>query len=251
MYNTDRLIQEADPQTIAEAIGLEVVRKGSNLYCECPSHEKRLGKRDSKISNCVLTAHGYCCFACGEKGDVIQMVMDYKKLSFVKAAELVSNITGGNYTLDEETVQKQPFSADELGLIGLTSIANPDGDAGKKILGVSRLRPEDGKFFRRGDEYVIYDTEKKITLTQIYNENPEMYYTLIKKNAKIALNKYKKLHEAFLNRGGRDFEKIYNSIAINGKANGAVLAEIRNVYRHRIEKCKKILEKAEKGLKNS
>lgn len=247
MYDTDSLIQSATPQTVAEAIGLSIVRKGSHTYCECPSHEKRLGKKDSNVSNCVLTAHGYHCFSCGAKGDVIQMVMDYCNMPFVKAAELVSSITGGNYTLEEETVKKQPFSADELTLIGLTSIANPDGDTGKEILGTSRFRPENRCFFRRGDEYVIYASEKKITLTQLYTESEDIYYTLIEKNAEIALKKYKELLDAFVNRGGETFEKIYNSLTIDGKVNGALLTAIRNIFFKNVQKTEKILEKAKKG----
>ena len=247
MYNTDLLIQTADPRTVAETIGLTIVQKGSNIYSECPSHEKRLGKRDSNVSNCVLTAHGYHCFSCGAKGDVIQMVIDYCNMPFLKAVELVSSITGGSYTLEEETAKKQPFSADELALIGLTSIANPDGDAGKEILGVSRFRPENRSFFRRGDEYVIYATEKKITLYQLYTESEDMYYTLIEKNAELALQKYKELLNAFVNRGGETFEKIYNSLTIDGKVNGALLTAIRNIFFKNVQKTEKILEKAKKG----
>lgn len=247
MYDIELLIHTVTPQAVAEAIGLSVVRKGSHTYCECPSHEKRLGKRDSNVSNCVLTPHGYHCFSCGAKGDVIQMVMDYCNMSFVKAAELISSITGGNYTLGTENAKKQPFSAEELALIGLTSISNPDGDAGKEILGVSRFRPKDRNFFRRGDEYVIYATQRKITLTQLYAEDEEMYYTLIKKNAELALQKYNELLNAFVNRGGETFEKIYNSLTIDGKVNGALLTAVRNVFFKNAQKTKKILEKAKQG----
>lgn len=251
MYNTDLLIQTADPRTVAETIGLTIVQKGSNIYSECPSHEKRLGKRDSNVSNCVLTPHGYHCFSCGAKGDVIQMVMDYCNISFVKAAELVSGITGGNYTLGEEVSKKQPFSAEELALIGLTSISNPDGDAGKEILGVSRFRPKDRNFFRRGDEYVIYATQKRITLAQLYAEDEELYYTLIKKNAELTLQKYNELLNAFINRRGETFEKIYNSLTIDGKVNGALLTAIRNVFFKNAQKTKKFLEKAKQGSEKS
>ena len=247
MYNIDLLIETADPQIVAEAIGLRVERKGKNVFCQCPSHRKMLGRDDSKVSNCVLTPRGYHCFACGAKGNVVHMVMDHYNVPFVKAVKTVASITGGNFEINnEKTVKKQPFSAEDLALIGITSIANPDGDAGKEIIGVFKSRPETGVFFRRGDEYVLYSSAKRITLNDLFLENEDVYYELIEKNAKISLEKYRTLYNSFNDRGGETFGKIFNILSVDGKVDGALMSEIKNAFLLNIRRTEKILEKAKR-----
>ena len=180
MYDIDKLIETANSLDVAEAIGLPIKRSGRNIFCECPSHRKILGKDDSNISNCVLTPHGYNCFACGAKGTVLQMVMDYCDVSFPRALEIVAGVTGGNFHVSSDSAhKKQPFNADDLELIGITSVANPEGDAGREIIGVSNFRPKENVFFRRGDEYVLYTTAKRITLNQLFIENETLYFELV------------------------------------------------------------------------
>ena len=153
MYNLELLTETVTPEDVAHAIGLEIVKKGKNVYCECPSHRKFLGRADGKVSNCVLNDYGYVCFACGAHGSVFDMVMDYCDISFKEAVKKIADIAGVSETVDKDGIKmkKPPFSAEDLELIGLSSLANPKGDAGKEIIGISDSRPATGAFFRRGN----------------------------------------------------------------------------------------------------
>lgn len=246
MFDVDRLIEAADSVEIAETIGLPIKRAGKNIYCECPSHRKVLGKDDTHISNCVLTPHGYHCFACGAKGTVIQMVMDYCNMSFPQALEYVAKITGGNFRIQKnETdtpIKRHPLNAEDLELIGITSIANPEGDAGKEIIGVSDFRPKDNVFFRRGNEYIIYSSVKRITLNQLFNENEDLYYKLIEENAKAALVKYKKLYSCFSDRGGEMFQSVFEILSTEGELDSSLTAEVKNILLLNIKRVEKILK---------
>ena len=57
-----RLMDEADARTVAEFLGMQIVKKGKYDFIQCPGHEKRLGKPDSHIGNAVLLKNGYKCF---------------------------------------------------------------------------------------------------------------------------------------------------------------------------------------------
>lgn len=245
MYNVELLVEMADSEDVADAIGLPTKRKGKHVYCECPSHRKVLGREDGNISNCILTDRGYKCFSCGASGDVLQMVMDYCNVPFTKALEVVASVTGGNFKISSSgsAVKKHPFSAEDLALIGMTSVANPEGDAGREIIGVSKFRPETGAFFRRGDEYVLYSTTKRITLNQLFAEDEKMYYSLVKENAEAALEKYKSLHACFNNRSGELFQKVFDILSVEGSVDGSLITEIKNNFLLNIKRVEKILEK--------
>ena len=163
--------------------------------------------------------------------------------------KIIANVTIGNFrTSGEFSAKKQPFSAEDLELIGVTSISNPEGDAGREIIGVSKFRPESNVFFRRGDEYVLYSSVKRITLTQLFIENEKLYYELIKNNAETALVKYRNLYECFNNRGSDLFRKVFNLLSVNGEFDSSIAAEVKNVFLLNIKRVEKILEECRKKL---
>ena len=247
MYDIDKLIEASNSLDVAEAIGLPIKRSGRNIFCECPSHRKVLGKDDNNISNCVLTPHGYTCFSCGAKGTVLQMVMDYCNVPFPKALDIVAGVTGGNFRISNEIPQKrQPFNAEDLDLIGVTSVANPEGNAGKEIIGVTKIRPDSKVFFRKGDESVLYSSVKRITLNQLFTEDESLYFEIIEESAKAALEKYQKLFDCFNDRNREIFQRVYDILAVEGEINGSLVAEIKNVLLLNIKKVKNILNQCRK-----
>lgn len=247
MYDLDLLIEAADPLEIAEAIGMETKRNGKNVYCCCPSHKRVLGREDNNIGNCVLTPHGYHCFACGTSGDVFQMVQDFLGCPFPEAVKKVAIITGGSFKSFEDGKKREelPFNAEDLELIGLTTLANHKGDAGKEVIGVSRYRPTSGAYFRRGDEYISYASVKRITLNQLFETDKTLYYKLIADNARISLKKYEDLYQCFENRGCETFDKVYRLLAVNHSLDSKLVTELKNVLLLNIKRTKKILQKAE------
>lgn len=247
MFDLDYLNESADSREIAEAIGMETRRKGKYVFCECPSHKKILGREDHNLGNCILTNHGYHCFACGANGSVFDMVMDFKNCSFFEAVKIVAGLTGGDFTINDEKkeVKRQPFSQDDLELIGLQSFANPKSNAGKEVIGVSKCRPESGVFFRKGDEYVLYSSTKRITLNQLFAEDEKLYYQLIIDNAQNALEDHRILLQAFEDRGNPAYAEAMELLSDMGALNAKTVAEMKNVIRLNIKKIERIIKEAE------
>lgn len=250
MYNLDLLTETVTPKDVANAIGLEVVPKGKNVYCECPSHRKYLGRADGKVSNCVLNDYGYVCFACGAHGSIFDMVMDYCDVSFKEAVKKIAAIAGVSETAEEDgtKLKKSPFSAEELELIGLSSLANPKGDAGKEIIGVSKSRPVAGAFFRRGDEYVLYASAKRITLNQLFQEDEKLYFQIVADNAKIYLDKYNEVYAAFDDRSCETFAKVFDLLSCDNTLDSKFVAEVRNAIFLNMRKIQRIYEEAVKRV---
>ena len=249
MIDKKMLSAHADAIEIARAIGMELKRKGKTMYCTCPSHKKVLGREDNNIGNCVIDARGYHCFACNSSGNVFDMVMDFRECSFSEAVKIVDGLTDGNFTLDEsKNTKMQPFTAKDLELIGLSSLANPKGDAGKEVIGVSESRPLSGTFFRRGSEYVTYIAVPRITLNQLFVEDETLYYQLIADNAKQYIEKYTQTLQAFTNRGSDEFAVVFDLLAENDMLDVEKTTEIKNALLLNIKNANKILKEAQAHL---
>lgn len=248
MYDLDSILIAVTPEIVAEHIGLETKRKGRNLFCECPSHRKIVGKPDGEISNCVLYEDGYKCFACGASGNVFDMVKDYCDVPFVEAVKRVAAIAGISENTDKtsERAKKPPFTANELELIGITTVANPNGDAGREIIGLSYTRPEVGSYFRRGDEYVLFASAKRITLNSLFQEDERLYYQLVADNAKIYLDKYETVCAAFDDRSSETFKKVFDLLSCDGNLDSKLVAEVRNVLFLNMRKVERIYKEAAK-----
>lgn len=98
MYDREKLIEAADTLLVAEHIGLEIKRTGSRRSILCPAHN------DRHFGNCVLTEHGFRCFACGGHGSVIDLVMLSENVPLVEAMGIVADCCGGReyYQTDEK-----------------------------------------------------------------------------------------------------------------------------------------------------
>lgn len=86
---------------------LTLVKRGTSLQAICPFHA------DTKPSLNISDSKGmYKCFACGEGGDAIKFVMNYKKLDFPEAIKEICGILGLPF---EEQKQKQKNPKIEMG----------------------------------------------------------------------------------------------------------------------------------------
>lgn len=89
----DEILQTARPSSVAEALGLAVVRRGANIRCLCPFHD------DSDPSlvlydNWDTRPPHHHCFVCGADGDVFDMVRQIRNGSFGDAAEWLRGAFG-------------------------------------------------------------------------------------------------------------------------------------------------------------
>ena len=127
----NRLMDDADATTVAEYIGMRIQRKGNRNYILCPGHRNRLGKEDRSIGNCVLTAHGYRCFACGETVGIVQMVMEYTGCTKGEAFSQIADAMGGRELYADSGTEAKPtygpkekLTQEELALLGINCSYN-------------------------------------------------------------------------------------------------------------------------------
>jgi len=85
----ERLKEDADPLTVAEAIDMDIESHGRRISVLCPAHN------DTNHGSCFLTKNGYRCYSCGESNDVIDMVRRKKKIGFIEAVNLIACLYGG------------------------------------------------------------------------------------------------------------------------------------------------------------
>lgn len=84
-FNVDEIKLNA---SCVDVIGsyLQLRRMGANYICKCPFHNEKSGS-----FTVSPTKNIYTCFGCGKTGDAIQFLVDYKKISFQDACEILSN----------------------------------------------------------------------------------------------------------------------------------------------------------------
>lgn len=200
-YNKDALEAIANPCEVASYLGIETRKSGAHTFIRCPMHEQTIGKADSKIGNCVLTKRGFKCFACGAFGDVFDLITAHEGCSYPEALKIVGDMYGGaDGFLDQSGFanrkSRHSLSAEDLSLIGLSSVFIPEkSDDGKLLYNVSSKKEEEtekvGCVKRRG-EYLLYQKGERMTLQKLQDEYPKAYYSLIERKAEEAVAKYQK-----------------------------------------------------------
>lgn len=92
---------------IVDVIGsyLELKKNGANFKACCPIHGE-------KTASFVVSPRKqiYHCFGCGAGGDAIKFVQEYKKLSFVEAAEEIANDLNFNLEYDKVNASEKNYS---------------------------------------------------------------------------------------------------------------------------------------------
>jgi len=209
-----KLMNDANAETVAEYIGIRIQYKGNRKYILCPGHKNRLGKDDRKIGNCVLADHGYRCFACGETVGLVQMVMEQTGCSKGEAFGIIGDAMGGRDLYQDDATQKsgikgpkERLTKEELDLLGITvgyncSIITDNGMA------------SDG-------------------LTVLYEEDREVYYSLLLKRAKDTVSSYRQLLSKYGYPSSKGSHDVYE--LLGDKYSEAVYSNIRNEVTRRIE----------------
>ena len=97
----DDLIQQVD---IADVVGERVPlkKKGKNLSSCCPFHDE---KTPSFSVNSVQQF--YYCFGCGAGGNVVSFIMEYERLSFIEAVEMLAQRQGLEIPHESQSYQKR------------------------------------------------------------------------------------------------------------------------------------------------
>ena len=215
IYDIDRLKQDANPKDVAEYIGMSTRRIGSITSILCPAHN------DTHHGSCQLTAHGYRCYVCGAKDDVIDMVRKFCGVDFASAAKIVAEVCGGEhyYLLDEmpEEMRIKIISPAECNVIGLYNAPV------YTIVGDSITTGEYGneEYKHDIDFSSIENNEPRLLVSTVIERNPlralfqsdpDTYYTLIRDRCEITLEKYYRLLDYTLGASFCDNDDITNLI---------------------------------------
>ena len=244
MIERDYLLSEADGFTVAEYLGMEILKRGSRHYILCPGHEKRLGKQDMRMGNAVLTNKGYHCYACNKSVNVIDMTMEYTGCSYPEALNMIADACGGRsiFEIDgnnQPKAKRLPLSPIDLELIGLSS-------SGKStpIINVSTTMVENDEdtFVRQSDDkYFVYQ-RNNVSLTTLYQTDLAAYNHLIAEKAKIAMETYKTAIEKYCSRDAEKAEFIYNLFNENGYLAGDVFYKLKNSFQKKYWRAKEIYD---------
>jgi DNA primase len=88
---------------------IQLRRTGSTFKALCPFHKE---KTPSFIVN--QQRQFYHCFGCGASGDVFRFVMDYEKVTFIEAVEMLAHRAGIALSLDKDVYGKSGISKERL-----------------------------------------------------------------------------------------------------------------------------------------
>lgn len=253
--DTDELFAKADSLTVAEYIGMNVVRKGNNYYIPCPGHEKRLGKPDLRIGNCVLTPKGYHCFACGVTVSMVDMVMEFESCTFREAIETIAESCGGVEffaSSEKHNERKATLSPEDLALIGLCSGLAASVNSGKLFLNASDSKvfaKDNCAVLQKDNEYIVYEKVKGMTLPRLFAEDEKAYYDLISRKAKEAMERYQKAIELFGARNAPGAKKVFDLMNDNGSLSDADICGIKNILQKKLWRATEIYKEAQKSVR--
>ena len=228
-YDIEKIKEELRPIMIILYLSVRYIRRGKNIYILCPDHERKTGRADQNIGNCVLGNtfyNAYHCFGCGATGNCFQLIaslasLDAKK-DFRKILEIASEACGGKelFSSHHETMSKRKnniieeknlniLSKDQLQLIGLNIHSYPyiytEYFSDNQKIDVDGLI-KDADYHRLdnlGFPSISYLTQKWLnySINSVLNSSEETYSFIVKHKAKEAMEKYKN----FSNRDWKQF----------------------------------------------
>jgi hypothetical protein len=249
MIDKELLLEEADAITVAEYLGMEMQKKGSNIFICCPGHEKRLGKPDTRISNCVLVEKGYKCFACNKYVGVIDMVMEYTGCSYPEALTIVADACGGValYDSDEKHVvfDKLPLSMSDMELLGLKPRIQE-----YPVLNASDQEFEIEDYLCRcvDGEFLMYEKRFRPSLNKMYRDNRRGYNILIAAKAKEAISKYEAAIEAYCSKDASKANLIFDIFNTDGYLDSQTMVDLKAIFQKRLWRLKEIYDNTRAGV---
>ena len=218
-----RLMDEADARTVAEFLGMQIVKKGKYDFIQCPGHEKRLGKPDSHIGNAVLLKNGYKCFACNTFIPTAEMVMEYTGCNRQEAYHIIAEAMGGEEFYPDEgkaapDLPKLRLTPEELKALKLTS---------PFAVSIAYRMTGDGKVTIKAGLYELYKSDKGA------------YYHIIHDRAREMFEKYVYIRDNYAQPDSLNAYKVYDLL---GPAfDRSVYAKVTGELNKRIEICERIL----------
>ncbi len=138
----DRVKREASLVRLAESAGVKLERRGEDLFGRCPFHED-----DTASLSIHPGKNVFHCFGCGAKGNVVDWVMQERKVSFRHAVEILRR--EGTPAAGERAKERRQDSA--LPSSRLSSLARRVG--GGKLIAPLAPSVEDQELLRQVVDY--------------------------------------------------------------------------------------------------
>ncbi|MBP9825311.1 MAG: toprim domain-containing protein, partial [Thermoanaerobaculia bacterium] len=138
----DRLKRESSLVDLVKAAGVKLERRGEDLFGRCPFHED-----DTASLSVHPEKNVFHCFGCGAKGNVVDWVMQERKVSFRHAVEILRRESVP--PAGERAKEKRQESAHPS--TGLSSLASRRG--GGKLISPLAASGEDQELLRQVVDY--------------------------------------------------------------------------------------------------
>ena len=202
MISVDDLYNVIDAASVADYIGMEVVKRGANLCIRCPGHEKRLGKPDNNIGNAVLTQRGYRCFACDTFVNMVNMVREYEGCNYWDALNIIAKAAGYDSVATNVDINRHPLSYLQCNTLGL----------------------------------------KHQFLQKLYKDSKKDYTDLVLQNAKEMLYAYKRVLDGYCARDSSEAHLTYELLEIDGSLSTADILNLTHKVKNIIRDLEEIIE---------
>ena len=245
MYDVEALLDEADSLSVANYLGMEVVKKGSNYCIPCPGHEERLGKPDRKIGNCILTPKGYHCFACCERVGLINMVMEYTGCQYKEALTIIGDACGGAelFVKNGQIRKKQPLSQNDLTLIGLKPYC---GKTIYETINSCKYITEVPKNMQYTEtekgELLVTGRKEGFSLEMLFELDEKSYNSLILRKSQEAIAKYEAAIKNFGFRDAPGANTVYELLNEDGCLQGDCFTILQKTLQTRLWRAQEIYE---------
>lgn len=224
--NIKKLVRDADTETIAVHIGMEIKIRGRDesrrVSILCPGHEARLNKPDTHYGNAILLRDGYECYACGVRVKTRDMVMEYLGCSASEAYIIMAEAMGGVDLFGDSTDEMQ-----------------------QEIIPDLRLSEYEAKVLKLWPKFRCTVAVKEGTVTIqdglyiLYMDNPQMYYGLIVQRAKELQQNYEYCMCHF---STADSDLAYVLYDLQGEGfDNSIFYRLKKELNERIGVCKKII----------
>lgn len=183
MANKDEIKNRLDILSVADSMGLQTRKNGGYTWITCPCHRNFVGKDDNSPTNCIVNKDNtYHCFACNHSGDIFDMIMQYKNVSFKEAMEEAAEMAGISLdTVNTSTQKPVFFTASDFELLGLTNDKNRHCNVVgcTPIKSSSNVSKYKSSLFQKEDNYLLEDDDNSFSLYQLEKEDPETFYRMV------------------------------------------------------------------------
>jgi len=221
-FNKNEIRNNARPEFVAEALGLQIKNMGRNKSILCLCHP------DKHFGSCFLTQKGFKCFSCGAEGDVFDMVVASKNVDFPEACQFLGELLGltPEHPDAKNKKVKRVLDDESLRMIGL--VAPRDSRGMYTTVGCydenENFNLENRHFYEwypsKQNIYAVYEIIDSNPLQTLLQSDEKAYRSLIFEKSRAAYFFYKAM-ETFIDENGFVFDEKRNKkiLELLGKEN--------------------------------